>query len=278
MNCDQMMESGAYVLGILEADDRAAYERHLATCAICQREVADFSGLPNLLARLDPDDLAAIEDGDRPEFEVRDTNVRAFEPRGRSFERGARDYDDFDEVAPPAPLRPLPSAPRADLGAGSRPRDSRVSRGAQRRQGRWRTATAALAAAACLAVGVLVGARFLSSGQVPGPNQQQSTLTAMRKVSTSVPISAQVALNPFIGGTEVRMHCVYDGGIQAPRWTIKLFVYPKDGGAPEQVSTWTAAKGDDLTLSAATRFQPSQIAKVELRKGDDTSLLVYENA
>jgi hypothetical protein len=71
---------------------------------------------------------------------------------------------------------------------------------------------------------------------------------------------------------------VYDGGVPAPRWTLKLFVYPKDGGAPEQVSTWTAAHGDDLTLSATTRFTPAEIAKVELRKGDNTSLLLYQNA
>jgi hypothetical protein len=132
-----------------------------------------------------------------------------------------------------------------------------------------------LAAAACLAVGVLVGAQYINTG--PGPAAGKN-LVAMRPVAASVPISAQIALNPFLGGTEVRMHCVYNGGHPAPRWTIKLFVYPRDGGAPEQISTWTAAYGDDLTLSAATHLAPADISRVELRKSDDTSLLVYDNA
>jgi hypothetical protein len=100
----------------------------------------------------------------------------------------------------------------------------------------------------------------------------------MQPVAESVPITAQVALTPFAGGTEVRMHCVYNGGVPGPRWTLKMFVYPKSGEAPEQVSTWTAAHGDDVSLSAATRIAPSDIGKVEIRKSDNTSLLVYEQA
>jgi anti-sigma factor RsiW len=268
VNCDQVFESGAYVLGILEPDDRAAYERHLATCAICQHEVADFSGLPDILAQLDPDEAASIGD-------VLDA--------GAPLEREAR----FASPVSAPPLRPLPSVPRANpadlpsrnvrtIDSGRSGRNSRAGRGTERRTRRWQGVTAALAAAACLALGVLVGARFIDNGPSPAPTDKR--MVAMQPVAASVPISAQVALNPFIGGTEVRMHCVYDGGVPAPRWTLKLFVYPKDGSAPEQVSTWTAAHGDDLTLSATTRLTPAEIAKVELRKGDNTSLLVYQNA
>jgi anti-sigma-K factor RskA len=260
VNCDQVFESGAYVLGILEPDDRAAYERHLATCAICQREVADFSGLPDILAQLDPDEAASIGD--------------TLDDIGPPRERESR----FASPVSAPPLRPLPSAPRnvRTIDSGRSGRNSRAGRGAERRGRRWQGVTAALAAAACLALGVLVGARFIDNGPSPTPTDKR--MVAMQPVAASVPISAQVALNPFIGGTEVRMHCVYDGGVPAPRWTLKLFVYPKDGSAPEQVSTWTAAHGDDLTLSAATRFTPAEIGKVELRKGDNTSLLVYQNA
>jgi len=297
--CDQVMESGAYVLGILDPDERAAYERHLQTCAICQREVADFAGLPNLLAQLDPDEAAAIGDIDRDIVRDRDSDLDFVRDRDRDldlvrdrdrdrdldFDRD-RDRDresDFDVVRdrrpafeptpepPPRLLRPLPSVPRSDDTPG---RSTRVQRGEQRRQRRWRTVTAGLAAAACLALGVLVGARFLNQGPAP----VKPPAIAMRAVSATVPINAQLALDPFSGGTQIRMHCVYDGGQDGPQWTLKMFVYPKGGGEPEQVSTWKAKKGDDVNVAAATRFAPADISRVELRRGDTTPLLVYENA
>jgi hypothetical protein len=248
------MESGAYVLGILEPDEHAAYERHLATCAVCQREVADFSGLPGVLAQLGPDGAMTLAD----EFDAGP---------------GAR----FDA---PVPLRPLPSVPRSnpverELPTPFEPRGSRSQeRGVRRRQRRWRAVAAGLAAAACLAVGVLVGTRLVT----PAPTPSQVAMAPMQPVAASVPLTAQVALTPFSGGTEVRMHCVYNGGRPGVRWTLKMLVYPKSGEAPEQVSTWTAAQGEDVRFAAATRFAPSDIGKVEIRKGDDTSLLVYEQA
>jgi anti-sigma-K factor RskA len=273
--CEQMIESGAYVLGILDADDRAAYERHLRTCEICQREVADFSGLPNLLARLDPDDAALLagpdSDIERDLDRRRDRDLDRTIDRERDLGRQRRPVFEAPPEPPQRHLRPLPSVPRSD---DTPARSTRVQRGEQRRQRRWRTVTAGLAAAACLALGVLVGARFLNQGPVP---PKQPTI-AMRAVADSVPINAQVALDPFSGGTQIRMHCVYSGGQAGPQWTLKMFVYPKDGGAPEQVSTWTAKKGDDVNVAAATRFAPTDIGRVELRKGDSTPLLVYENA
>ncbi len=273
--CDQVMESGAYVLGILDPDERAAYERHLQTCAICQREVADFAGLPNLLAQLDPDEAAAIGDIDRDIERDRDSDFDFVRDRDRDsdfdFVRDRRPPFEPTPEPPSRLLRPLPSVPRSD---DAPRRGTRVQRGEQRRQRRWRTVTAGLAAAACLALGVLVGARFLNQGPAP----VKPPAIAMRAVSDTVPINAQVALDPFSGGTQIRMHCVYNGGQVGPQWTLKMFVYPKGGGEPEQVSTWKAKKGDDVNVAAATRFAPADINRVELRRGDTTPLLVYENA
>jgi anti-sigma-K factor RskA len=53
MRCTETTEAGAYVLGALSPAERSAYERHLKTCAVCRKEVADFAGLPGLLGRLD---------------------------------------------------------------------------------------------------------------------------------------------------------------------------------------------------------------------------------
>ena len=43
----------AYLLGALDADERLAYEEHLATCSSCQVSLADISAIPPLLAGLD---------------------------------------------------------------------------------------------------------------------------------------------------------------------------------------------------------------------------------
>jgi hypothetical protein len=59
---------GAYVLGGLDADQRRQFEDHLGACPKCRRDLADCSALPALLAKVDPDDLAAdtiAEVGDR---------------------------------------------------------------------------------------------------------------------------------------------------------------------------------------------------------------------
>lgn len=45
--------SGAYVLGALEPDERAEFERHLGGCSECQASVADFAPIPGLLVRVD---------------------------------------------------------------------------------------------------------------------------------------------------------------------------------------------------------------------------------
>ncbi|MGC9668218.1 anti-sigma factor family protein [Planosporangium sp. 12N6] len=280
MSCDQITESGAYVLGILDPDEHAAYERHLATCAACQREVADLSGLPAVLAQLGPDEAMALS-ADEPE--PRRSGRGGVADLG-AYRRGAGDpgaarrgrHAEDAEPMPPVPLRPLPSVPRADTGFDPGPRGTRwQERGGQRRPSRWRSVVAGLSAAACLAVGILLGARLFAPEVGPRP----SDMTAMQPVAASVPITAQVALAPFAGGTEVRMHCVYNGGSAGgPRWSLRMIVYPKNGEAPEQVSSWTAAHGDDVTVSAATRIAPADIGKIEIRKVDNTPLLVYERA
>ena len=50
--------SAAYVLGALDAHDRATYERHLETCDRCRSDVASFAPIPGLLSKVD---LAPIE-------------------------------------------------------------------------------------------------------------------------------------------------------------------------------------------------------------------------
>jgi hypothetical protein len=53
--CDS---AAAYVLGALPASERSAFEGHLAGCPDCRQTVADLAGIPGLLSRVSPDDLA----------------------------------------------------------------------------------------------------------------------------------------------------------------------------------------------------------------------------
>jgi hypothetical protein len=62
MRCEHEHDDGAYVLGALSPAERAAYERHLATCSFCREAVADIAVLPGLLGRLDPDEFAKLLD------------------------------------------------------------------------------------------------------------------------------------------------------------------------------------------------------------------------
>ncbi|MET3427704.1 hypothetical protein BJ973_006916 [Actinoplanes tereljensis] len=64
-------------MGALSPAERAAYERHLATCSFCREAVADISTLPDLLSRLDAKEFAKLLDptltaGDHPGASLRD--------------------------------------------------------------------------------------------------------------------------------------------------------------------------------------------------------------
>lgn len=45
--------SAGYVLGVLEAEDRRAFDAHLSGCSECRGEVAAFAPIPGLLSQID---------------------------------------------------------------------------------------------------------------------------------------------------------------------------------------------------------------------------------
>lgn len=53
--CDS---AAAYVLGALPASERVEFEAHLVTCEDCRQTVAGLAGIPGLLSRVSPADLA----------------------------------------------------------------------------------------------------------------------------------------------------------------------------------------------------------------------------
>jgi hypothetical protein len=86
MRCDHEHDDGAYVLGALSPAERAAYERHLATCSFCREAVADIAVLPGLLGRLDPADLERLLPPARPSRDLTPNLVSAAQ-RTRRRER-----------------------------------------------------------------------------------------------------------------------------------------------------------------------------------------------
>jgi anti-sigma factor RsiW len=58
-------ELGVYVLGAIAPADRAAVNRHLASCPRCREEVTELAGLPALLRKVSVAEAMQLP-GERP--------------------------------------------------------------------------------------------------------------------------------------------------------------------------------------------------------------------
>jgi len=63
---DAHIDLGAYVLDLLEEQDKAAFEAHLATCASCKAELTALSPVAALLDGLEPVELRGDAEAARP--------------------------------------------------------------------------------------------------------------------------------------------------------------------------------------------------------------------
>ena len=150
---------------------------------------------------------------------------------------------------------------------------ARRSRRRERVRRRWRVAGTVLVAA-CLAVVVGVGVDVMRD---PEGGRAPAAMASMWPAipDKPAPIAAEIGLKDVDGGTAVWMHCAYQSrNDYHEAWAFRLYVYDT-GGHAEQVGSWMAGPGDDLTIDGWTRFSRAEIARVELHRGDGTPMLVY---
>ena len=81
MTCADVPELGAYVLGALEPEERQRVAEHVAGCPVCAAELAEFEALPELLARVRPEDLRPVPVTPSPELFARMSAAAAAERR-----------------------------------------------------------------------------------------------------------------------------------------------------------------------------------------------------
>jgi hypothetical protein len=266
--CEFAHDDGAYVLGALSPAERAAYERHLATCAFCREAVAEVAVLPGLLGKLDAADFAKLLD------------PTLSEPPARSFGAPPSSAVPYPSTVPYPSARPPSSAmPPSSLGPPSSAgplafgRSADVPPGRRRRHTRIRVLTTALAAAV-VALIAGVGAMFLLDNGHEHP--RQGPTVAMTPVDTAVPISARVTLAGANGGTKVDLTCSYDRNSPSRRsYTVRLMVYGPDDEY-EQMGSWIAAPGKEFSMSGVTHFALGAVDRLALVRNDGAVLLSYD--
>jgi len=183
----------AYVLGSLSPAERRQFESHLEGCERCRGSVAELSGLPGLLARLDGD--------------------RAFE----LIEH--RDEDQSDESAESAPIAPLP----ADLVARIQARE------AARRSGRRTRLLLGLAAAAVVAAGIVIPVSIVSA---PHPTVTTALSPVVSSALTARVDLTSKRWGTELDMT-CRYRDIESGAPSSTRFDYALWVVQKDGSESE---------------------------------------------
>ncbi|WP_019932199.1 anti-sigma factor [Nocardia sp. BMG111209] len=233
---------GPYLLGALGRTDRLEYEEHLVGCPECRAAVAELSGLPGLLGRVDADVALALLDP-LPEIEP-----------------GAVD---------PAPVVPLSTVAHRAATRRSPAHRSPATRPPRRRS--LAVAGAVAAAAAAVAIAVPITATLTERSAPPVAAQ----VVAERQMNpvVSTPVSASFKVIDSHGKATVEMSCNYAAGGAPYQAAFELWLN-EQAGPPQRLAGWWAGPGDALTLSRTTDLDPQHVRSVEIRAAGGQTILV----
>ena len=150
---------------------------------------------------------------------------------------------------------------------------AQTTRRAERRRSRFRAMGTALAAA-CLALVAGIGAVFwLDRGATDEPSVPT---VAMQPVGNRGPVTANIGLTSTTWGTKVAMTCSYARNPSSTKsFTFRLMAYGPDDES-EQVGSWVAAPGAEVSMSGMTRFAGDNLSRLVLTRYDGTPLLTYD--
>ncbi|MGN6088581.1 MAG: anti-sigma factor family protein [Actinomycetales bacterium] len=242
----------AYVLGALPPADRAVFEAHLETCAVCRDAVGALAPLPGLLARVPGPTLEDDPTGADASEDAACENVD---------ERGWGDF--LPPLVPPSTLLP-------DLLA-------QVARVRRRR----RLQRAALGLAAVL-VSVLAG--VLGSGLVTSRTSSAPSTAVAFAPTSSGPVSAQASVQPVAWGSRIEMSCELlsaDGG-GASDWGedyqagAEYVLEVARGTTVERVASWHALANRPALITAATSAGLAEISELRIADPQGHVLLRLE--
>jgi len=232
------VDIAAYILGALDEPDNAAFEEHLLDCPRCQLDLVELQDVPDLLDKVKHD--------------------------------------------APALLVPVPG-PRVLSSLLEEASRSRLQR--RRRQWFAAAAAAALIIAAPLATIVVTQSGGSSPSassplnvkidsetlapSTPGPTGQPRTLDGPKGMGGE--LDANVTMLAQDWGTQIDMEL---RGAAGPRLCELVAVSKK--GDVRTVTSWTVPPGgrnEPLKLSGGAPFQPSEIARLEIRADNGDILL-----
>jgi anti-sigma factor RsiW len=149
-----------------------------------------------------------------------------------------------------------------------------------RRKDRARLVVAVVVTAAvALFAGVTAGAGRVSDpppsvlGTVSRPPSAPAMFPMVAQVETKA--TAELAFRETLAGTVITMHCAYPMLSEYHKaYLFRLFAIGADGQT-EQVSSWMAGPGEEVTLTGTVRLTMDDLIRVELRNREDLVLLAY---